>query len=814
MSESEFHTFSTKQDQRCLVDSKGYLEACLGTHDTDPIRFSETILSPQKPDHFLGAPTYHTLNDNMRGDVKRLPQNLLMFNPPDEFSPHMFTTITNRSIPKIKSVFIGNEEAEMYGNKIPQNKFIVKYKIVKTHFHLQICDLPKSRSEFRQLLTMSLNIPGVQTLLDPDEFDFPKEDVFDERPLYLEKEDGYKRRGWFDDFIRLNKLTQDQKKKDLIKQILLQNASNLVYIKLRLVKEDDTNEIQFTQNDNFDDLFKMGHLENKPKDDFVHVTDKRCHNCVFLMKIKNEMITPHNNVTLKNNEMIVVKKVRREWYTFNVYLENGWLSWEDAIIVPSIDVIRSHVYNIFHQSKTQYEKHHHNSEFVYQKLKYDSSGSIGGDDGLKIKVVYNDQQVDFRVGNNQPDTDNTYNIQLDKFHIQGGFVYTTDLGIRTGVPFTHSSSKSGGGPHMNMIRTASLKEISLPHVHNLMNNCAILKLHDARATWRAEMDASGDVSKHNNCTERYGFFVIFGFLQALRKIIQSKSIPNMLVCDLSINDLSYEAIKELVIIRCQIMAILKMFPLIDVNGQPSLEHERFSFHVYNAEFVNPSDCEAIMLTVPNHKHLSVKVKLIEDFDGKCDKFELGRAFSSSLEFNQAQLKRDDLKLHFEKVKRSYDVLICEEGGNLKCLHMKAERWTACTVLGMKNDKTQRITCFLNKLKPLVQKKCINDDEMIVFEHFHSYVDMIPFQLESSSEGGKIKYLSNRKFDHPHIIFSPTSAVYRCTESLPENTHVLLRPFPSSEEIESMISYLKEKGLLLFEKYPSNIGVSLLSARDE
>ena len=127
---------------------------------------------------------------------------------------------------------------------------------------------------------------------------------------------------------------------------------------------------------------------------------------------------------------------------------------------------------------------------------------------------------------------------------------------------------------------------------------------------------------------------------------------------------------------------------------------------------------------------------------------------------------------------------------LQTKNILSDYWTDKTILKYAGK------CFYNVLKPLSVVQSDDDDEKVFekgLQRIHAFADSI--SIYDSDDKHQLKFFKNRKYHDPLTMVSPQRAIYRCTDKT--DTHYLMRPFPTIDDINSMIQYVNTKGDRLF-----------------
>ena len=370
-----------------------------------------------------------------------------------------------------------------------------------------------------------------------------------------------------------------------------------------------------------------------------------------------------------------------------------------------------------------------------------------------------------------------------------GFVYTTDSGLRTGVPLTHN-------PHEKFHYTCASSnhtEISDGRYINLMNNCAYIDLLDLKYIFESNDD---EEERMRICMKH--------IIDLCLQIQKEKLFPNLLVAYISNpeENLSYEQCQRLVQFRCMLMIVLKLLPIAspDAINFPVMEHLTAFNRVghYNKGSHN-TDCFMVYdkkNDLITHEYM---VPFTEDRHSKRDSESLteknkankickeyGRAIANSLHFNSLQIDVKTLKNYFaeDSEKITVPVPLEKRNGKLEVKTINSIPWTTDTTFSYSGKR------YKNMLKVL-EIKCDKDDEEFnmheedAIDKFITIPDEIYLRASSIIliEDGTYKYISNRKYDHPLTLACPCNPVYKATTNTKDQ--LLLRPFPTYDDLISL-----------------------------
>lgn len=383
--------------------------------------------------------------------------------------------------------------------------------------------------------------------------------------------------------------------------------------------------------------------------------------------------------------------------------------------------------------------------------------------------TYSQSEYDYESNAPQISSDKTIRTQLSKdgnetrcqisfgkFTLgNSGFIYTTDEGIRTGFPFTHCSST------MNMFTTCTS---TVPdNVENYMDSCT-----------------SCDLTQFLNSDHQLS---ILSVLHGLRHTLAANLQPKMLVF-YSKKNTDYEESRHIVNLRCRLMGILKAFPVVFPNALHSHvpEWERLIHPQSMLELVEQNRQNYVF--VFGQPGCRIKCPLVDASS------QIGRAFPNAIAFNAVEMSAEEFKASFVEASGTAHVHLTGKKV-IRCKTLTNEIWTHQTTFKFAG-KT-----FKNQLKPF-QIEDDSDDSISLTPRCYVYADMIPLQIDDTT-----KYIPNRKFDDPILSMCPIHPVYKCTKE--PDMHMLMRPFPTKHEIESMIEACETRHHIFDTSYDAKLG---------
>lgn len=711
----KFDEFNEKHWERMHIDSEGYLEQCMGFEGDSP-RISKSILKPQTYDNLLGAPVMNGVNNIMSGNISRLPQNILLNVTEYDFSPMAFHDL-NRPPKRTYSVRLFGNRANFYDTDRQPDKlgYVVKWCVSKNaqELHLQFATVPNSRSEFVSKLLSAeyttctnLTHDQIRNVIDHCE----------KLSIYHSKD----KDRWFETLLEELYQTSDATDK-------ANNATNNANTELpdhnalfNAMLELKTKVHQFP-------IIKQTVLQDTCKkfQCTAKVVMKKDEN-VYQFDTGSDPIVFRGNVFLFSHE--IDKNATEEGgFTYdlcdNVQIKDycikvSNINYTLTTLTPNIsyDTIKTYLTSIFRKNST-----------------FDET-----------KVQMDDINLKLRTG-----------IELPK----SGFVYTTDYGIQTGVPLTHTTTRTFSfgndvGTHKNMCDSTvvlELDEKTLNISHTRSYVLLLLKTLRERA--------------HSN----RGNFLMVTYKK------DGKDDKNVKACKF----------------RCMLMAILKVFPVVGKN-ETVLEHR----HLIGNEPV-VFECDKCDKHINDVKLImgsgrTTNCNLLNNKNSK----KYGRICRNHQHFNSLKLTENDLDTYFCKVQlKHFDFKLKHSN---KYLHIACvgrnsnfDPWTTHTTFAHKNQVYRNKAC-----KPLV---CIcNDDEQykVTIDSIYTKADMIPISFKGEND---LFFITNREFDHPLSFICPIHPVYQSTEST-DGIHILMRPFPTIADIDSMVEFCHNKGDELFNVF--------------
>ena len=377
--------FESFHRARTLVDASGYLEACPSFHENDTRRAEKQILQPMNYDYFLGSTVLNGCDDRLSGNIKRLPENYQEANTQD-FSPNTFYML-NTKVPHIDFVRLdGDETLHLYKTyNIPASFIIYRYKVDENSITIQFAKLPCSRSELLEALTKSGDTKTYTSML--------RQKILN---IMANEKEGHL---WYKEFIK--KISDE---KELLKELNYDKICTPIsgYYTFPILSEYTDDSKGWIK------LYKQFEFDLKTTN---HLVKEGNQSIVF----KNANL--HSKVQMDKSPIIVgklykVKELKSQTYKVicQVYEVSEDLSKENikeiSWPIPKTNITRdnmtTYLSSLLNQSQKMYEKTH---------------------------------STQSEPNKNSPDlltlTDLGDGIDL-------GFLITTDDGIKSGVPFTHS----------------------------------------------------------------------------------------------------------------------------------------------------------------------------------------------------------------------------------------------------------------------------------------------------------------------------------------------------------------------------------------
>lgn len=725
----EFKDFELFHRRRTLVDASGYLEACTSFSNYDTRRPEKRILQPMSYEHFLGSPVLNGCDDRLSGNIKRLPENYQEANTQD-FSPNTFYML-NTKLPNIDYVRLSKEEngdkqeyiLYLYKTFVIDASFIIhRYKFDKNSITIQFAKLPCSRSELFAALTKS-NMTEMKaiykSLSTVDMLTVMADEI--EGPFWYEK---------VVKNIRDSKLSDTLKSKIIKDELCMPISGYYTFPIINTPKTDDTKHWQkayqsFTHSD--DDDSSTIHLTLHTSINFKNA------NLHSRVKIEERQINLRKQISLKTDTLYKIKKIIAQNYhaVCSVVMEGG----KEEIIkwhIPKANVTRelmtTYLSSLLNQSQKMYEKTHnidtHTDTFESNLL-----------------TITDSEKIDL------------------------GFLITTDDGLKSGVPLTHSEYDRDK-------YTAYYSHPYNESIGNELNKQEYYNLAQETIAFQIDMNIE--------FTENHGRTQILGLLKQLLNIRKTTN-PKMLIGFVQdFSDKPFELKQKIITLRCQLMALLKMFPVHFVSKLYENKHD------FAPE-------QEPLITAQNIKNVNVdplnKALIIDSII--CPLVNTpGRAFKNAECLNAAEVKKEELRKHLVKVERKNgniaDVRLELDKEFVKC--QSNASWTSDTIFAIGRN------LFKNELIPV--SKC-EEEDVVCLQRIHVHTDTIPIILDD-----EISYLHNKMFDHPLTMVCPANPVYRCTK-YDDGKKYLARPFPTVDDLNSMINFCNEtgnKGHLLFHNY--------------
>lgn len=803
----DFEKFAEKHALRTQVDANKYLEACPPMNSQSLSRKGMSLLAPTNHLNKLGSWTQQSIV-NMSGDVYRQAQNALVYTNVEDFSPNTFHQLSIQ-MPKAKYVQVVDQSIRLYNRSLPENKLVIKWGVDVQRRELKVCfgSYPDSRSVLKNRLACPKMQRIFQSLVFPDA-------PFDKR--------------WLEDFQNINRLS-GEKWSAIHKQIF--EISPEVY-RFPIVSNGQDN----------DEYLKMVFLETPQPltvvDDeftFLGITCKAVSLSEDIPTMVNDAhVQRVNSISFKNDGFVLK--------TGSDSLVQQ-LVWKPPQHPPSHDKMQTYLDNCLHETPKSYARNtphgaHRSTTLQNMYGAADSTAAIIDN----VEGEMSESAAEASYGKKIRET-----VHLGAFDkTKQGFVYTTDDGISYGVPFTHTSHE----PYMRTFCLGSTTKLPLPN--------------------DADYVASFEITHKEN-----GRVQLICLLHALLQIHASgKKTPAYLI--------GYHSAKSHLLVerRCQLMAVLKLFPVAypDAEDDNVLEHERLLKHAtmvfgmkwkrtstrreehaneamrgvleraasdgangialsmdeWNTvkdalrddtiikvrnNYYKPMRCkQANDMTILNNTDAVMYAGVICPLYASCK--NVGRAFADLHVFNACALKPSELRRCLKPTKNSVaDVTLVLQNGVLQIESSSATSFTSTTVFKYGRKY------YRNKLHSLIP-----DEESIEVPttdsgevhrayylascipiRFKDEDDPLDFESDSEDEADEAlyvkergrrpirKYFCNRKYDHPLTLFCPVRPVYQCEQTLGTRPDVqlMMRPFPTLHEVQSMMTFCKERGHRLF-----------------
>ena len=766
-----FEEFDKKHKNRVLIDSNGYLEACVGIKDYEIYRLSKSVLKPSNFDNMLGASVLNGRDGIMSGYIERLPQNLLIHSDISDFSPNTYRKVS-RNVPnanyvrlfKISSIparfYLQNTSRETLVSENILDKPVIKWKIVRETQELvvQFGKWPTSRSEFFSMLLNpatkrfdSESAQKVNSIIGNEDLSiFPKE-----QPL------------WCLLFLKnlkasLSGDTSDDERRSnyrLVEQFIYTHMIEPIsgFVSYPLIMEEIPPYLK-----------TVSYFDTKHAWNYQQLTG-------YFEKKSTENITFYFEEGLTKT-FLLCKDAR--------------FVYEENIKNPSLPIQFNKLFTIQHISVQNTEKIQY--EIIINGKKENILHY------LKHTPIHKDT---LRTHLSQLLKGSTFKSEAKTFQFSvieseetftNGFIYTLDEGIKTGVPFTHFSDDK---------KTFYLGESSdIPKFNDVKNMADNIYSFDIETLLSQPATTSATTSEGNG--EAINRYRILSLLHALEsKHIQckesSRALPAYLLghSSLKVVDNNHEIDIKLIILRCQLMFIVKLFPVSHVHISDTNIWDDYG--------------------IPEHRHL-IRNSFVDITDSKtgpkcvinADTYNMlpaselkPKAFRNAEYFNLQKMTLDLCTQYLVEISKNEHVgpvvelhivnsyLVCKNVDN-------SLSWSADTVFELsylpERRKKMKKHLFKNELLPHKCPSTMDDQEVI--ENFFKTCETIPI----ISSTGNISILPNRKFDHPLTMVCPIKPVYRSTER--GNHILLLRPFPTLEEIRSMIRFCEDKESIIFREY--------------
>lgn len=823
-----FEQFDKKISESMKIDSKGYLEPWDGVNEGDFPRFQSTETVLLSYENKMGKPVQNGHERTMSGCIDRLVQNRLHYTTHHDFPCSIFDSLQNQTISDENDKYIRfrindiNKKVRIYTKKIPIEQPVVRWKIDADEMELliQFGTWPHSRAEFKSRIQTCRNRKKeANEIVDflPGDI-YPLDDV-----------------NWF--FTLLEKIEQFvslieappfdyERIRELLSDVLLEPKPG--YCRIPLKKEPIVTDMKFVKASGY--LNKEGELtefyfkteKERYHDSVPEVTffnEYKCYNCMFTVE---KQINNYSQILpIKDDELYEAIKVQKNRAKIKFGNDSVEINFKPENVLPSNEILKAFMYNLLHQSnklisdevkeeieksRTKFEKASYKlkiekKEYFHNTFNNDSLSHIETNVENKSKVY--STQLPGKMGSSA--TQHNCQITIGAFNkMDFGFVYTTDSGLRTGVPLTHNSFEKFC---YTCAASSNHSEIRDGKYINLMDNCAYINLLDFKYIYEYHDD---EEERMRICLKH--------IIDMCLEIQKEKLYPNLLIAYISDpeENLPYEQCQRLVQFRCMLMIVLKLLPVAspDAVNFPVMEQlTAFNRVGYYNKGSHNTDCFMVhdkkndgitheyMVPITENRR-SKRDSESSTENNKANKIckEYGRAIANGLHFNSLQIDVKTLKNYFEEdsEKITFPVPLEKKNDKLEVKVINSIPWTTDTTFSYSGKR------YKNMLKVL-EINCDKDDEdsNVNEEDVIDKCITIPHEiyLRANSivfmENSTYKYVSNRKYDHPLTLACPCHSVYKTTTNTKDQ--LLMRPFPTYDDLTSMSKYCDEK-YLLFKKY--------------
>jgi len=733
-------TFMKKHEERERVDSGGYLEACVGFDEYQLARLSQKILQPKTYLNVLGASVLFGRDGIMSGSIDRQIQNLLIKSDLTDFSIDALYKLSSVK-PKADHVRkLEDEKVRLYqiptkdefNNSIFHGKTILKWKINPTTLEMivQFGKLPRSRSEFSTILS------GVSKTIDWDTANEIRQilDTIDKDIFPMEGSD------WYDHFIdnlqNQNISTESFKTiKKFVENYGIEKESTLYAFPLLKIEKNKTTYLDLAKDIPIDEnmgIYSDGKqwsydpLKFYISESEIIFNGKVKITCKYSLFKSEQLIINSNNkssglylkqlYTINGNPIINYQKSTAKFNTTDKKSFEIRLKEAD----PNNNIMRTYLSNIIRQTKTQFlQSHTESNDFDVHQYKADLF-QIGKDPGIEL-----------------------------------GYVYTTDEGIQTGVPFTAYKKTFFFG-------LGAKEEEDMSIMKNMSTDIAYFNLDSILSKYVDESSSR---------------YIILNILEIM--LSKNEKYEYVIFYSKKKSD-------EIVNLRCQLMAVLKVFPICKDQNNVL---ERTKLCNSNTE-ITKTKC---ISNATERLHNSMPNKFLPKAFENAESLHLAINSESSpiLAFDE----------YFKETEGPGDIVLEMKGDKLLCKSLdNTITWTANTVFEIEyvpeGKKRIRRKFYKNQLKSYSIDNNNQDDDIDIPEFYKKALN-IPLLLTEDGEL-KEKFISNFKYNHPLTLICPYKPVYRCTKE--PNYDTLMRPYPSEIDLKSMIDFCKLKGHLLFKVY--------------
>ena len=670
-----FNEFNSIHQQRHLDSGTGWYNSCLTIDGR--FRSDKAVRIPSNSDDIRLGNDYHVDGGQTGGGIQRLSQTSLIS---EKFSHHSInariTASKNQTPPDTPQFVRWNENIELYADSRLLRWCIVRWRINRNdplELVIQFFEPCTSRNDFTTW--MLSHLPSSQTMQLFDTLKYPLEGTLD----------------WFSQFLQDNKSILGT----VLKAMLL-SALTTVRVPIRTPMPK---------------LSKEWYHPTISTDMFLLKENNKMYICNGPLRVSIESVVhiarrhpiDTHRPKVRSDTLSRVLHIVCDGQKCTATLDTGVVEWS----MPYRPITNGTIHTYVRSLLRMHERADANAD---TGCNFPPALIVPDSRGVKWNITYKQGIIHMKV---EP-----YRIK------GGGFVFTTDFGLTTGIPHMHTAT-----------RTACLDIMYVPDTHrNVMDRVVCI---------RSEQTADGRMTM---CALLRGLIQLHG---------GAAPLPEVLVIETS--DIRW---------RAQLAVVLKAFPLWDK-------------HRTLPEFRRLLPSTVSFALTPDSKFVRVKEHPVV-LPILTAKLEPEPVFMSADDMFAARHTFHEMEAILEphtRCKNKIDLQINDDGF-IACTRTR-KRWTPSTVFVCNGQTWQNVRKVINlSTDRFTDVKCTSI--------------AIPIATDSKFLG----FIDNSVHNNAASLSISERPVYMCTGKL--NGDVMMRPFPTHNELLEMLQFCTHNGNQLFD----------------